>query len=425
MPTKAWKTGTPYAQLKRYTFWSFVAIGALPTLFVVIFWDQVDAAQAPWYLAYAVAVTALAVVAVRVGWNLTLNILEEEEFRPGLIWLLVALVIVALVAVLPATPVSQEPGIHAAAMFVLLVAGLVVLALSPGLWWYWSALLIAICAVAVAATWQLSAQQTPDPPALADAQWFPAMFSTTLMLGGLAAAMRMSVWMVDRVREEEQASAVRADLAVAEERLRFSRDLHDIFGRTLTAVALKSDLAAELAEAGRTTEAATEMREVHHLSEEALREVRSVVAGYREINLATELAGARAVLQSAGVRARLVGSAATVPPEHAGALAWVVREGVTNVLRHSSATTCTLDLSVDDDGTSVLTITNDGARAPAVSGGSGLRGLADRLRPLQGVVTHELVGDEFVLRAEIPPTMGAAVVGTPAIPAEAGPREAR
>ncbi|MDO5494890.1 MAG: histidine kinase [bacterium] len=419
----AWNSGTPYVQLKRYTFWSYVFLAALPVILLATMLDQVEQPELPWFIAYGLVIAALGVVATRVGWNLTISTLEGDPVRWRELGLMGPLAVVAVVLAVPATPPNQEPGLYGAGLFALFATALVVLALSPGLRWYWSGLLILVGVAAVVAAWHVSATLLPDPPAFMDAAWQQAAIAAAIFMVGTAAAMRMSVWMVDRVHEQEQTSAIRADLAVAEERLRFSRDLHDIFGRTLTAVALKSDLAAELAAAGQTDTAAAEMREVHRLSEEALREVRAVVAGYREINLTTEIAGARAVLEAAGVRVRVLGEPASIPEAHSSALAWAVREGVTNVVRHASATTCTLDLRGGEGSPSVLTISNDGVRSPSAPGptpmsgddvrsplvspltvapGSGLAGLADRLRPLGGTVSTEAVGDTFELRIEIP-----------------------
>lgn len=157
--------------------------------------------------------------------------------------------------------------------------------------------------------------------------------------------VRMSIWVLLQVRQQERMAIVQAELAVAEERLRFSRDLHDIFGRTLTAVVVKSELTAELVEVDQADQAAQQMREVNQLSNEALREVRGVVAGYREVNLDTELKGAQVVLGAAGAQTRIIGDAEAIAREHRAPLAWAVREAVTNVVRHSNAQHCTIDVA--------------------------------------------------------------------------------
>ncbi|WP_413454317.1 histidine kinase [Georgenia phoenicis] len=180
--------------------------------------------------------------------------------------------------------------------------------------------------------------------------------------------------------------------------------MHDVLGRALSAIALKSELGAELSRRGQGERAAEQMLEVRELANDSLREVRAVVAGYRQADLATEVAGARSVLRSAGVRTRVIGEDTTLPPQVQSALAWVVREGATNVVRHSSADTCTIDVAVvEEDGERLaqLTIVNDGVSGPP-STGSGLVGLSERLADLGGTVTTEASGATFTLRARVP-----------------------
>ncbi|WP_246401611.1 sensor histidine kinase [Jiangella mangrovi] len=220
-------------------------------------------------------------------------------------------------------------------------------------------------------------------------------------LGGWS-AFRASVWMLGIVFELDRSRQVQADLAVAEERLRFARDLHDILGRNLSVIAVKSELAAALARRGRD-ESAEEMMAVRDIAQESLREVREVVRGYREVDLTTELAGARSVLRSAGVSTRVIGEVGGLPGDVQAVLGWVAREGTTNVLRHSSATTCVITVA-RDDGCVTLTMENDGVRGGSgASGGSGLSGLAERLGELGGsLAADRLDGDRFRLAARVP-----------------------
>lgn len=214
---------------------------------------------------------------------------------------------------------------------------------------------------------------------------------------GMFASFRGSVWILQLAREEATTAAMRADLAVAQERLRFSRDLHDIFGRTLTAVAVKSDLAAELADHGRAEAAAAEMRSVHELAQQALTDVRGVVAAMRTPDLATELAGARALLDSSGIAVTVVGEAAD--SLHAEVMGWVVREAVTKVLRHARATRCRIRVTPQ-----ALAVVSDGAAASShadgtVRYGAGLAGLEDRVRAAGGRLDVTRDGDTFTVRA--------------------------
>jgi two-component system sensor histidine kinase DesK len=230
-------------------------------------------------------------------------------------------------------------------------------------------------------------------------------------------AGRSSAWMLGVVWELDRARHVQASLAVAEERLRFARDLHDVVGRTLSVVALKSELAAQLARRGRET-AIDEMLEVHRIAEESLAEMRAVVGGYRAADLDAELAGARSLLASAGIECRMIGDGSRLPAAVQSTLGWAVREGTTNVLRHSDARTCTITLRVAAGGEVSLTMENDGVRDTGAADArvrfdSGLVGLAERLTPLNGTVTAERHGpDRFRLDVILPP--GDAATSTPA-----------
>lgn len=164
-----------------------------------------------------------------------------------------------------------------------------------------------------------------------------------------------------------------ARLAVEQERTRVAREMHDILGHSLTVITVKAELAGRLVESD-PARAATEIAEVEDLSRAALADVRATVSGYRGISLAAEIANARAALESAGIEAVLPGSLDAVGSDYRDLFAWVVREGVTNVLRHSDARHCEVRLGPD-----FVEVTDDGAKA--VSGeepGIGLTGLRER-----------------------------------------------
>ncbi|MGY5046799.1 sensor histidine kinase [Streptomyces sp. 900105755] len=226
-----------------------------------------------------------------------------------------------------------------------------------------------------------------------------------VFLGGafLAFTSIFSVWLLNAVYELDEARETRARLAVAEERLRFGRDLHDVLGRNLAVIALKSELAVQLARRERPA-AVDQMIEVQRIAQESQREVRDVVRGYREADLGTELAGARGVLTAAGVDCEVTGDAAGLPAEVQSALGWVVREATTNVLRHGDAGRCTVGLRVRE-GHVVLTVENDGvvARGTGGGGGSGLAGLRERLAEVDGTLEAGPVGtDGFRVVASVP-----------------------
>ncbi|MFF7970358.1 histidine kinase [Streptomyces sp. NPDC007905] len=233
----------------------------------------------------------------------------------------------------------------------------------------------------------------------------PAAVVTALAVlvgaGFLALSAIFSVWLLNVVYRLDEARETRARLAVAEERLRFGRDLHDVLGRNLSVISLKSELAVQLARRGRP-EAVEQMVEVQRIAQESQREVRDVVRGYREADLGVELAGAQGVLTAAGIDCGVRAEAAGLPAEVQSALGWVVREAVTNVLRHGDAGRCDVGLAVRE-GHVVLTVENDGVAGPSGSGGSGLAGLRERLAAVDGTLEAGLVGrDRFRLVAEVP-----------------------
>ncbi|MCA5894349.1 histidine kinase [Isoptericola sp. NEAU-Y5] len=234
-------------------------------------------------------------------------------------------------------------------------------------------------------------------------------YTFTLLWAG---TLRMSMWIVEVVRALDDARGVAARLAVAEERLRISRDMHDVVGRALSAVAVKAELAGALARRG-DARAADQMDEVRTLAQDSLREVRGVVAGYRAADLATELDGARSVLHAAGTAVRVVGDVPDLAAPQVEALAWVVREAVTNIVRHSAATACRIDLEREEQAM-VLRVSNDGARTgvggvTGLSGGSGLAGLRERLAAVGGELHVAADGDRFVVTARVPVPSGVVV----------------
>ena len=150
------------------------------------------------------------------------------------------------------------------------------------------------------------------------------------------------------------------------------------------------------------------MLEVRAVAHESQREMRAVVNGYRAADLGSELAGAQAVLRSAGASCRIIGDATKLPQQVQAALGWVVREVTTNIIRHSDATTCTIELDVLDapgaPSTVTLRMENDRARNAAPgAGGTGLLGLSERLAGLGGSISIRHPGTgHFRLEATVP-----------------------
>ncbi|QYC40450.1 Sensor histidine kinase DesK [Nonomuraea coxensis DSM 45129] len=201
--------------------------------------------------------------------------------------------------------------------------------------------------------------------------------------------------------ELARARAGLADAAVLKERLRISRDLHDGLGRSLTAIALKGDLATRLLDRDPGS-ARTEMGELVRVAREAAQDVRRVARGYRAMSLAGEVDRGRALLESSGVSCQAHLAAVTLPRPSEEALAWGVREAVTNVLRHSRATVCTITTSAGG-GKARLEIANDGAPPGPGAAGGGLTGLAERAAQAGGSCAAAPTGDGgFVLAMEVP-----------------------
>jgi two-component system, NarL family, sensor histidine kinase DesK len=195
-------------------------------------------------------------------------------------------------------------------------------------------------------------------------------------------------------------------LAAVAERERIGRDLHDLLGHTLSLIALKSELAGKLL--GRDAEgAAREIAGVTHVAREALRQVRTAVAGMRSVELTTELVSARALLASSGVELTSSCEEVGLPADLRTALAMVVREAVTNIQRHAGATRARIELTVSraiEDGSVTLVVSDDGrGGATAGTGGNGLIGIAERVRALGGELrVDSMSGGGTTLRACLP-----------------------
>lgn len=233
-----------------------------------------------------------------------------------------------------------------------------------------------------------------------------------IAVGFLSSTAWLTLWML-RVQWELQRAHTRdAQLSLAEERLRISRDLHDVFGRTLATISVKSELASELARRGRSDEAAAEMSQIRQISDDAGREVRRVVRGEIATTFGAELDGARALLASAGIACTITvddqpvtdGAGLAERPElqRSGPLGWVVRESVTNILRHSRAQVSTISVDTDGSETS-LVIANDGAgeAAPEETRGTGLASLRARVTEHHGTLAVHHGGGWFTITATI------------------------
>jgi two-component system, NarL family, sensor histidine kinase DesK len=203
-------------------------------------------------------------------------------------------------------------------------------------------------------------------------------------------------------RELRQARDELARFAVTEERLRIARDLHDLLGHSLSVINLKAELAAKLVEQD-PQRALTELADVQAVGRQALTEVREAVQGYRHLALSDALDGARTALSAAGISYKLDGAPIKLAPEVEDVFAWAVREGTTNVLRHSHAEYCAVRIR-DEAGEVMVEVEDDGTSAPAEpEAGSGLTGLAERAARLRGrLEAGPTPGGGFLLRLIVP-----------------------
>jgi two-component system sensor histidine kinase DesK len=241
----------------------------------------------------------------------------------------------------------------------------------------------------------LSYSPRPDPFTVG----FPVLADTlyVILLGTALFAAARLVLVVDTLRD---ARVELAELAVANERSRVSRDLHDLLGQSLSAISLKGDLALRLLAAD-VNGARREIEGIADTARVALRGVRSITLDQHTVSLNVEVRGAVQLLKAAGIATTATVGLPPLPPNLEAALAWAVREGVTNVLRHSEARFCTLD-AAEVGGTLRLAITNDGV-SRIEHGRRGLTGLHERVSVFAGTVTAgHISGGRYQMVVEIP-----------------------
>ncbi|MFF3335131.1 sensor histidine kinase [Streptomyces sp. NPDC002888] len=206
--------------------------------------------------------------------------------------------------------------------------------------------------------------------------------------------------------ELRRARATVAQLAANEERLRLARDLHDLLGHSLSLITLKSELAGRMLP-GHPDKAAQQVADIEQVSRQALVDVREAVTGYRRPRLAAELAGTQVALTAAGVTAELPTDPdlTGVLEDSESALAWALREAVTNVVRHSGAQRCTVELlrrQTLDGPTLELSVEDDGSGGSGKAPGNGLTGLTERLEKAGGTLEAGRTKHGFRLVARVP-----------------------
>ncbi|MCZ2815766.1 sensor histidine kinase [Modestobacter sp. VKM Ac-2984] len=388
-----WNSRTAPQRIDLYTRWSFyVFLAGLPVLALAVVGAAVEGAEpteGAWlFVAGSVVTAAMAVQLTRRG--LAAHLAARP--LPGRLAVL-AFCLAGATAAGGAWAFADRETSVAVPWSVTLPLGAVLIACST----VWSTRQLAPYAMGIGVLSGFVTSLGDAHPAAAAVQG--VVMATTVLF--VVLAFRFTVWVLDVVLEMERSRGVQLQLAVAEERLRFARDLHDVMGRNLSAIAVKSQLAGELVRRSRP-EAAAEVADISRIAEESLKEVREVVRGYRRTDLTGELAGARSVLRAAGVGCTVQGEdgAGTLPEPVQAALGWVVLEAVTNVLRHSEAAECTITLE-RGSGEVRLTVSNDGVSTDPGEG-NGLTGLRERLAGAGGTLHAGRDGDRFTVTATVP-----------------------
>jgi two-component system, NarL family, sensor histidine kinase DesK len=391
--------GTGLASFRRSTWWSLA--GTTAFVLVVLLGRRVLTAAVPsWATVACVVALAVTTVAsvVLLGRRMAGMQPDGQPVGPPVGWMLAgsagATVLGGILLLL------GDDGAWSVAP--TMMASIAATFLPPRPRW----LLLAVAAAALAVLGGIAAPASGS----GDRSGLWAVLLPPGLLAVTAATLLGMLWAWDVAARLERAGRLAAELAVADERLRFAADLHDIQGHHLQVIALKSELAARLAQTD-PTRAAEQMHEVRRLSVEALQDTRAVVKGYRRTALDVEIANATKILAAAEIDARMRLDAAAdtdrLPEAIRHLLGLVMREATTNVLRHSQARQAVVDYSVDA-GLAKLRIWNDGAVAgPDVPTGSGLRVLAERLAAAGGRLTWERDGDRFVVVASLPLDAGA------------------
>jgi two-component system sensor histidine kinase DesK len=249
-----------------------------------------------------------------------------------------------------------------------------------------------------------------------DAEDFWAVLLPVVLVGVAMIGFRMQIQLM---HELTQARETVAKLAANEERLRLARDMHDLTGQSLSVITLKSELAAKrLSRLPATQERDTvlgDLGDIGRVSRQTLHDIREAVSGYRRPTLAIEVITARNALDAAGIRldddAGLTLRSGTFDADVEAALAWCLREAVTNVIRHSGAKNCRIRLT-EHPGELSLEVVDDGRGLgqpqpdPQPSKGTGLRGMSERLSAAGGRLSLAAAdparGQGFKLTATVP-----------------------
>ncbi len=385
------------------------------------------------------AVRALDAVAAALSFAPALSVTAVEHAGAPtavLLWLLSVPLAVLVVHHLTLRLTRHRPGRLMWTLTALAaVCYLPVLVVGPS--WAASAGLLAACAL-TALPWRRSVPMVLAIVAL-DLALSLVVFRQTATVTGYgtlqvlltSAVLAALAWTVGITIELNQLRAELVSTAVLRERLRMSRDLHDLLGRGLAAIVLKTELARRYHERGYDAETVDELDQIATVAVQCGDDLRALVTGYRSLSLESEIDVGLELLEDAGIDCHVRVDAHAVPDHVRDTLAWVVREGVTNVLKHSQATRCHLTaehvgarvvVTVQNDGVAVhdngaatqdsaTTAANGMARdgrahgAVARPAGNGLRGLHERVAASGGEVSTTAGADgTWTLMVSMPAT---------------------
>ncbi|HEY0752736.1 MAG TPA: histidine kinase [Ktedonobacteraceae bacterium] len=228
-----------------------------------------------------------------------------------------------------------------------------------------------------------------------------------ILVAGVGSGMAGLVSSFSTIRELQLARSELARLAVMEERFRLARDLHDLLGHKLSMITLKSELAGRLIDKA-PERAVKEVHDIEQVARQTLHEVREAVAGYRQPRLESELETARQMLETAGIACSIIQEVEALPATADALLAWTIREGVTNVIRHSRAQQCAIRLGWEQERV-FAEVVNDGYQERDKGwqeDGTGLTGIAERVAIMGGSFAagpcHAGNSQRFCLRIELP-----------------------